>query len=311
MPALSAALCGVRRPADRTNTQQTTFAVVRAYADDTAVLVQNLWKDAPILAKTFEEFAQISNLSLNLNKTLVVPFFPQPSLSEAKATLSQIAASWSAAQFAYHARYLGFLMGPEAGNKGWREATSKFQQRAQTWSDLHAGFHCTVVAYNVFALSVLTYLSQLIQPPDEVFEVENQSLRRIAPGPRGWISNSDLWWPRTLTGRPASPASLRLTSQAAQARVRVWDPACADEELDACTVLEITNARQHPTRNRDYLDTSPASRLPNNLSPTSMFSHRAQHLRTVVQSSEQFYTGAKWKDWFDQSMLLTLEDNLT
>ena len=30
-----------------------------------------------------------------------------------------------------------------------------------------------------------------------------------------------------------------------------------------------------------------------------------------MQSPEQFYTRAKWKDWFEHSMLLALEDNLT
>ena len=45
---------------------QLPSAVIRAYADDTAVLVQNLWLDAPILARIFEEFEKVSNLRLNL-----------------------------------------------------------------------------------------------------------------------------------------------------------------------------------------------------------------------------------------------------
>ena len=93
-------------------------AVIRAYADDTAVLIQDLYADAPVLAKIFQEFGEISNLALNLSKTVVVPLFPLPNLFEAKATLSKIAPSWSAAQFAYCAKYLGFLVGPGAGNKG-------------------------------------------------------------------------------------------------------------------------------------------------------------------------------------------------
>ena len=53
-------------------------AVVRGYADDTAVLVQDLWKDAPVLATIFQEFGKISNLTLNLSQTIAAPLFAQP-----------------------------------------------------------------------------------------------------------------------------------------------------------------------------------------------------------------------------------------
>ena len=60
---------------------------VRAYADDTAVLVQNLWRDAPLLAEIFEHFEKMSNLRLNLKKAVAVSFFPLPSLAAAKDIL--------------------------------------------------------------------------------------------------------------------------------------------------------------------------------------------------------------------------------
>ena len=110
--------------------QKLPSAVVRAYADDTAVLVQNLWRDAPILANIFEDFEKISNLKLNLNKTVVVPLFPSPGIDEAKGILAARVPSWSEAQFAYHAKYLGFTLGPLSQDKSWYDATSKFQKRA-------------------------------------------------------------------------------------------------------------------------------------------------------------------------------------
>ena len=64
-------------------------AVVRAYADDTAVLVQDLWKDAPELAKILYDFGSMSNLTLNLQKTIVVPLFPTLALAEAWHFLTQ------------------------------------------------------------------------------------------------------------------------------------------------------------------------------------------------------------------------------
>ena len=157
------------------------------------MLIQNLWTDAPVLAQVFQEFGSISNLLLNLGKTVVIPLFPTPNLAQARSKLSAILLSWESVQFNYYAKYLGFLLGPEAGDKGWLEPKSKFLQRAVTWADQHLGLYCTALSYNVFALPVLTYLTQLSTPPKDVFEAEDQALRKIALGPTAWIPNSDLW----------------------------------------------------------------------------------------------------------------------
>ena len=135
------------------------------------------------MAKICGDFGGISNLTLNLNKTVVMPLFPLPNLSEAKDILIQTIPSWSEAQFSYCAKYLGFILGPEAGDKSWQEAVTKFQKRAQSWSEQHIGLHCTAVSYNIFALSVLTYLAQLIAPPKYILDAEQEALRKIAPGP--------------------------------------------------------------------------------------------------------------------------------
>ena len=80
-------------------------AVIRAYADDTAVLVQNTWTDIPVLAKIFKDFGRMSNLRLNLSKTVVIPLFPNPHLDTVKDTLTMSTPDWTAAQFSYSARY--------------------------------------------------------------------------------------------------------------------------------------------------------------------------------------------------------------
>ena len=94
------------------------------------------------------------------------------------------------------------MLGPGAEDTSWQEATAKYEHRAQTWANQHLGFHFTATAYNVFALSVLTYLAQLLSPPPELLQTEERTLHRVAPGPNGWISSSDLWWLQHLTGHP-------------------------------------------------------------------------------------------------------------
>ena len=144
-------------------------AVVRAYADDTAVLIQNLWTDTPILAKIFADFGNMSNLRLNLNKTVFIPLFPHPDLATVQSRLTHTTPLWNAVQFSYSARYLGFTLGPEADDKSWQEPTAKFLRRAQAWTDQQLGLYCTTTSYNVFALSVLTYIAQVLTPTPETY----------------------------------------------------------------------------------------------------------------------------------------------
>ena len=182
-------------------------------------------------------------------------------------------------------------------------------QRAQAWSDRQIGLHCTLTCYNVFALPVLTYIAQLLPPPQHTLEAEIIATRKIAPGPNNWISNSDLIWLRHLTGHPRSLASLTLTCQAAQTRVRVWDPACADHEPDPGTPLEQCGTTITTTTNREAATQMDLS-LPNNLTTTSTFAQRVKHLRHLITAPDELYTRAKWRDWFNQSMLLALDSNL-
>ena len=154
-------------------------AIVRAYADDTAVLLQDLQRDAPTLAKIFADFGSMSNLHLNLNKTVITPLFPQPELAAVREALTRLIPSWSAVQFAYNARYLGFILGPGAGDQGWKHPTHKSLQRAQAWSDRQIGLHCTLTCYNVFALPVLTYIAQLLPPPQQTLQAESTAMQKM------------------------------------------------------------------------------------------------------------------------------------
>ena len=204
---------------------------------------------------------------------------------------------------------MGFILGPGAADQSWKDPTNKFLQRAQAWSDQQLGLHCTLTCYNVFALPVLTYIAQLLPPPPQTLQAESTATQRIAPGPYNWISNMDLIWLRHLTGHPRSLASLTLTCQAAQTRVRVWDPACADNEPDPGTPLEQCEPAT-------TISTSPettahnSTTLPNNLTSTSSFARRARYLRHLITTPDELYTRAHWRDWFNHSMLLTLESNL-
>ena len=48
---------------------------MRAYADDTAAVSEDIRRDGPVIAKVFEEFASFSGLELNLDKTVLIPLY--------------------------------------------------------------------------------------------------------------------------------------------------------------------------------------------------------------------------------------------
>ena len=136
----------------------------------------------------------------------------------------------------------------------------------------------------------------------------------MAPGPTAWITPSDLWWLRHLTGHPCSVLSLKIHSQAAQTRVRSWDPACADQENDPGTPMEILPVQQGASRAQRPAGSdrhnNQKARLHNNHSLSSSFQQRISHLRSLIRAPNQFYAKALWSDWFHNSANLSLDQNL-
>ena len=51
-------------------------SVIRAFADDTAMVSPDLWRDASAIAAMFNDFGQISGLTLNIPKTVAIPLWP-------------------------------------------------------------------------------------------------------------------------------------------------------------------------------------------------------------------------------------------
>ena len=89
--------------------------MVRAFADDTAVVLESAPRDAPLLSVIFEEFSMISGLSLNLPKCVFIPLWAD-SEARAAADLARWEPAWAAVTVRYWGTYLGFAVGPEKGS---------------------------------------------------------------------------------------------------------------------------------------------------------------------------------------------------
>ena len=131
--------------------------LLRAYADDTALVTRDVWQSATTFVPLFAEFASISGLAFNLCKTVFVPLGDM-SLDSFRGQLERLFPGWGAANVRHWAEYLGFVLGPDGTEKTWRKALVKVRLRTELWATLGLGLHYTSVAYNVYITSVFGFL---------------------------------------------------------------------------------------------------------------------------------------------------------
>ena len=198
-------------------------SIVRAFADDTAMVVPHFHAVALGIHNMFDEFGKISGLVLNIPKTVIIPLWPS-SPSSVKNMLRDMFAPWKDVQVTYAAKYLGFMVGPQAGPKQWSGAINKFRSRCQAWRQLHLGLQYDARIYRVFCFSVLSFIWQLQGVDKSVLDAENEALRIFAPGPGNWATTEDLFQLSNWFGFPYAFPSSQLTSLAAKLRVIECEP---------------------------------------------------------------------------------------
>ena len=113
-------------------------------------------------------------------------------------------------------KYLGFLIGPGAGNKAWHGAMAKYMSRASSWSSMHLGLHFNMHAYRAFAAPVLSFLMQLEPDPIDLYDNFCKALHLLAPGPGNWVSPEDLTHLQSVYKFPLSFQDPRWVALAAK-----------------------------------------------------------------------------------------------
>jgi len=197
--------------------------ILRAFADDTAMVVSDFFASAPRIKAIFDDFAAISNLFLNLPKTVVIPLWHCP-IEQARLLIHSSCPTWEGVSVLECARYLGFLVGPGSVSGGWAPAIAKYRSRAIKWASLNLGQQYNARVYRIFVFSVLSFLLQLSIPPPEAYEAETWALRLFAKGPcPNWCSNDDLFLLKDALGFPYAFPSLEIVSQAAKMRVSEFE----------------------------------------------------------------------------------------
>ena len=118
-------------------------ATVRAYADDNAMVTTNFLRDGGGIMRVYKEFGQVSNLKLNLPKTVLIPLWPTTAERLTNSVLRDMFPEWCAAEVCTWSLYLGFAQGPGRKDHSWDKPLTKYKARVGIWSSNTLGMHYT------------------------------------------------------------------------------------------------------------------------------------------------------------------------
>ena len=166
--------------------------VIRAFADDVAMIVEDSIQHLDIAVDIYKQFGSFSGLNLNWGKTIVIPLWNDP-IELAKKELNSACHASAAMDFSSWGTYLGFAVGPDRNKHIWTKAKDKFATRAIVWKESHQGLHFAAMTYNVFVITIPSYIWQLAPVGKDILDEEARALRKINPGPGHWIQPCD-WW---------------------------------------------------------------------------------------------------------------------
>ena len=157
-------------------------------------------------------------MQLNLAKTVLLPLWTWER-ETAAAAWGQAVPAWQGVRVAYSGTYLGFEVGPAAGDTGWRAPVRKFREAVCGWVGRAPGMHLATLAYNTFAISKLQYVAQLHGMPPDWARLERWAVQRLYPGPARWLPAAVAHSLRDEFGMPSQLQTLSTSGPAAQLRV--------------------------------------------------------------------------------------------
>jgi len=221
--------------------------LVRAYADDIALILPQWREEAPRLQRVLQDYAAVSGLELNMAKSVWVSLEAiDPAI--VKQRVAAAIPDWGRMVFDTSAKYLGYVLGPGREEKSWIKPLRKFHSRATAWGQSGGGLHLTAVAYAVYVMPVLQFVAQLEPPPQDWQHQETAAFRKLIPSP----GNGGM--PRLAKfladcGMPKSFATFAHTARAAKLRVAAREA----EARGGLRVQERSAALRRTEQQTDFL----------------------------------------------------------
>jgi len=223
--------------------------VFRAFADDIGAVLEDWDRDSVIAEQLFNEFAEMSGLDLNIEKTVAIPLW-EGGKEDLEQSLRGSARPWRNMCIAEEGTYLGFCVGPGRCGKSWKKPLLKFMKRCEGWGGMGVGLMFSTLAFNMFASSTLAFVAQLEQPDENVFSVERRGIIKMLPGPGNWCQEYDAFFLKESWGQQHSFKSVGVISAAAKLRVKYIHD-CVVSKGESCSATSIRDMAINITYFRD------------------------------------------------------------
>jgi ribonuclease HI len=152
------------------------------FADDLAVESENLSAITEAI-KIIQAFALFSGLGLNMSKTVILTTLPTEPRDELQLQLAGVGRGSAQGRIHFVARgvYLGVLIGRDVGTMDvYEKAHQKFLSRTALFKPvLHrSSLHKRAVIFNVFLLTIYSYLAQLYEIPRSMVDQVREIVRK-------------------------------------------------------------------------------------------------------------------------------------
>ena len=151
--------------------------LLRAYADDIALVLLDYQCSAGAISIIFKEFAEISALHLNIGKTVFIPLWPYQDETHIRRLLREDCPLWRNIHIDCKGKLLGIFVGPGAADCSWDKPLKQFIRRVEHWAALHMGLHWNILSFNTFIVTTLEFVAQHCVTSAAVNEAIERGLR--------------------------------------------------------------------------------------------------------------------------------------
>ena len=198
---------------------------ISAFADDIGVFVEDIIRALLVLVLILSSIGAATCLKLYWKKTHIANFY-KLTIFQLKRQIEEAVPQALGAEICYFAKYFGFLAGPCAKDHAWDAPCRKLPERARHVKTLGLYLNEAVLAFCVFAFSVIRFSLQLVPLSPALFSHFGLALDICTSSPRYSPGVNVLCSLRRL-GMPIEMPDLPSTSKATMYRT-----AAASEVLD-------------------------------------------------------------------------------
>ena len=156
-------------------------------------------------------------MSLNVKKCVLIPGWRYDNRA-IRTLLREAAPAWANFAVMSAGIYLGIGVGPEGHSLSWTSVLQKFESRRLYVRSLGLGLAATSLLYNMFAVTVLSYVAQVRPIPTGALSIEQRHLPLIIPARGNWISTDALFNLRQFLPFKVAPVSVLHSTVAAAMR---------------------------------------------------------------------------------------------